>query len=583
MAGRTSHRVTTILGTSVTAKFTSKDWGDVATIQYPQIAGVGTARTVSYAYTNGWLTDVTGYATLSYWTNGMVNAIVHANGVTDTYGKDANDLARPASIATSGAASNWSSGTYQYDGAGNIVKVGADYYLYDKVSRVVVGAPRGATVNQQYAFDAFGNITQVTTNGSAYATASSASTNRLTAAVYDAAGNVTTYQGFTYAYDAFNQMRQLTGTGLNQYAFYAADGERVGFKDQLAGITTFTLRGLDGKPLREYSYNGATWSWARDYVWREGQALAVIDSAGTRHFALDHLGSVRLITNSDAGKTMWGYHAYYPFGEEANTAWDAERIKFTGHERDLHGSSATLDDLDYMHARYYKPVSAERFLSVDPVRGSRRAPQSFNLFAYVLGSPASYTDPFGLAINCGDGRASPRGGATSVVCTEQITVTGTSLKLDSPDKRFVSPGRLKLSTRRDYHGRGEGISPAPPASLARAATDYKNVSVCVGFALGGCGSWSTDRIGRRYFTLSASWGKSWLPVTISFVEGEFTRPTSAEELAGRLSGWGMNAGVGAVLGVNGYSSLSDFSVAFERSLVLGGQLGVSAGYTWGPW
>ena len=161
-------------------------------------------------------------------------------------------------------------------------------------------------------------------------------------------------------------------------------------------MTTLTARGLDGKPLREYTYNGSSWSWSKDYIWRQGKAPAVIDSAGTRHFALDHLGTVRLITNSDTGKTVWGYHAYYPFGEEAATTWDAERIKFTGHERDLHGSTGTLDDLDYMHARYYKPVSAERFFSVDPGRDAGpKLPQSWNLYAYVRDNPLKLTDPTG--------------------------------------------------------------------------------------------------------------------------------------------------------------------------------------------
>ena len=398
-AGRTSHRVTGVLGTTITAKFTTQDWGDMATVQYPQISGVGSTRTATYTYTNGWLTGISGYATMSYWTNGMVNQITHANGVTVNHEKDPNDVARPGRIWSSGAASNWNSGTYQFDGAGNVVKIGSDYNLYDKVSRVVTGAPRAAAYTQSYTFDAFGNITQINTNGSVYTTATSASTNRLSSASYDAAGNVRGYQGFSYSYDPFNQQRQLTGTGLNQYYYYDANGERIGFRDVTPNVITLTARGLDGKPLREYSYNGSAWSWSRDYVWREGKALAVIDSVGTRHFANDHLGTARLITNSDTGKTVWGYHAYYPFGEEAATTWDAERIKFTGHERDLHGSTDTLDDLDYMHARYYKPVSAERFFSVDPIGGDAHRPQSWNRYAYAMNNPLRLVDPTGMMIN----------------------------------------------------------------------------------------------------------------------------------------------------------------------------------------
>jgi hypothetical protein len=47
-----------------------------------------------------------------------------------------------------------------------------------------------------------------------------------------------------------------------------------------------------------------------------------------------------------------------------------------------------------MHARYYNP-SMGRFLSADPLRGSM-TPRIWSRYAYVLGNPVSYTDPWGL-------------------------------------------------------------------------------------------------------------------------------------------------------------------------------------------
>jgi len=48
-----------------------------------------------------------------------------------------------------------------------------------------------------------------------------------------------------------------------------------------------------------------------------------------------------------------------------------------------------------MHARTYWP-SLGRFISVDPLRGDPRRPQSFNLFGYVEGRVTTFVDPWGL-------------------------------------------------------------------------------------------------------------------------------------------------------------------------------------------
>ena len=94
------------------------------------------------------------------------------------------------------------------------------------------------------------------------------------------------------------------------------------------------------------------------------------------------------------------YHVYYPFGEEA-TAFDinADRMQFTGHERDLNsqtGTSPSADDLDYMHARFFNEWPG-RFTSVDPLGGNGHEPQSWNRYNYVLGNPLKLIDPTGMA------------------------------------------------------------------------------------------------------------------------------------------------------------------------------------------
>ena len=74
---------------------------------------------------------------------------------------------------------------------------------------------------------------------------------------------------------------------------------------------------------------------------------------------------------------------------------NTQRMKFTGHERDLGDPTSAADDLDYMHARFDNgPVG--RFLSVDPAKSATlRRPQSWNRYSYALNNPIKYVDPDG--------------------------------------------------------------------------------------------------------------------------------------------------------------------------------------------
>jgi RHS repeat-associated protein len=99
----------------------------------------------------------------------------------------------------------------------------------------------------------------------------------------------------------------------------------------------------------------------------------------------------------EGGVTVVARHTYLPYGEEATaTTQDGERLKFTAHERDLLGTvSSPADDLDYMHARHFSPITG-RFLSTDTLRGRPQAPQSWNRYSYVEGGALTHLDPDGL-------------------------------------------------------------------------------------------------------------------------------------------------------------------------------------------
>lgn len=420
-------------------ELTWNDLNQVETLTYPGAGIYYEPRILRYGYTKGALSSVqeetedgqTQYTFASQFTyhpNGLLQSVLHGNGVSDIQ-DIANGMARPDSIGTTGALDplsgtpNWSSGTYQYDGAGNIKKIGSDKYRYDWSSRVLDGCVRGCASTQAYTYDAFGNITAIKTGSTTRTIGVSTVTNRLTGVGYDAAGNVTSYPSgsttFSYTWTPDGRMRgfQSTGGSLggnNREYIYDGDGERVAYVD-LAGSPvkpkqmTFAIRGLDEKVLREVQLSRgpsdpagtmSVTAWSKDYVYGGGRLLATVaPNLGVRHAHLDHLGSVLFMTDS-AGFNA-GHHVFYPYGQEAPYAsgqaqYDTQRMKFTGHERD---TQRTLggnwgDDLDYMHARYYSQ-GVGRFVSVDPGAGWATSPQSWNRYVYVRDNPLAAVDDDG--------------------------------------------------------------------------------------------------------------------------------------------------------------------------------------------
>ncbi|MEO8218334.1 MAG: hypothetical protein ABI718_14735, partial [Acidobacteriota bacterium] len=149
----------------------------------------------------------------------------------------------------------WDSGTYSYDGAGNIMAMGGGSYTYDKVSRLVQSTTMsgGSGRVESYIYDAFGNMTSKTTNGAPLSIPVNVYTNRMNGASYDIAGNVTWDGVHTFQYDPFGQPREISESGgLVLYPIYDADGERIGLVTEGSNEWKWTPRDLGGKVAREY-------------------------------------------------------------------------------------------------------------------------------------------------------------------------------------------------------------------------------------------------------------------------------------------------------------------------------------------
>ncbi len=337
----------------------------------------------------------------------------------EEWGEDApgSSLKADAAPETLDTDLTWTTGTYLYDGSGNIKQIGTDTYRYDTLGRLTHAVVKGITETYQY--DSFGNLIAKSVNGQARAIPVDSSSNRLQGEAYDAAGNVTTQSGQPrYHYDSLSMVDRWERPPSNRKRYiYGPDDERIGVVLQEGSFSRWKIRDFSGKVLREFKADDTQgyWEWIEDYAYADGRLLAAERESyygGKRHFHTDQLGSVRMIT--DQSRKRIAVHDYSAFGVEQTDAaqgynryagaggggdFRAEPMKFTSHERDQHGwlNVDNDDSLDYMHARYYDP-NLGRFLSVDPsmdIKKNLPEPQRWNRYAYVTNNPLRYTDPDG--------------------------------------------------------------------------------------------------------------------------------------------------------------------------------------------
>jgi RHS repeat-associated protein len=270
---------------------------------------------------------------------------------------------------------------------------------YDNINRLT-GASDSGGWSRNFVYDQWGNMAVSGASGTAplnvntpqanSSTISSLynSNNQLTMSGigYDAAGNTNALNTFSgISYDAENRLTAETSNGTHTYQ-YDGNGRRV-TKAAASGNTTTYVYDASGELAAEY-----------DITPQSAQCT-------TCYLSNDHLGSVRLVTDS-SGQVI-SRHDYLPFGEEIGGGYagrtpglgfgTAEGVtqRFTGKERDSESG------LDYFGARYYGSALG-RFTSPDwsdkpePVAyANLNDPQTLNLYGYVRNNPLAHSDPDG--------------------------------------------------------------------------------------------------------------------------------------------------------------------------------------------
>src|SRR5260221_11468122 len=177
-----------------------------------------------------------------YNPDGSLHQGTFGNGISETYGF--NNRLQLNSITASSSSQTWLSKIYGlYDANNNnngiilsitdgISSSRNQSYQYDAVGRVVAGSQQDGAFNQTFSYDPWGNMTSSGTNncnplcdGNNRVSGAPANCTGANQYCYDSAGNMMNDGYHQYAYDGYNRIKVVDGTGATYT--YAAGGERV--------------------------------------------------------------------------------------------------------------------------------------------------------------------------------------------------------------------------------------------------------------------------------------------------------------------------------------------------------------------
>ncbi|MEX0902321.1 MAG: carboxypeptidase regulatory-like domain-containing protein [Pseudohongiellaceae bacterium] len=158
-----------------------------------------------------------------------------------------------------------------------------------------------------------------------------------------------------------------------------------------ATATTHFIYDQAGRVIAEI--DAATGQTTREYVYVNGQQIALVDDPGTQDEATyfvhnDHLGTPQRITDEQQ-EVVWA-GSYEPFGEVEETVATIEsNIRLPGQYEDRETR------LHYNYFRDYDPTTG-RYVEADPIglRGGT------NTYSYVLNRPTMLHDKSGLLPDC---------------------------------------------------------------------------------------------------------------------------------------------------------------------------------------
>ncbi|MDQ7095910.1 RHS repeat-associated core domain-containing protein [Desulfosporosinus sp. PR] len=233
----------------------------------------------------------------------------------------------------------------------------------------------GTTITYQY--DAVGNRTKKTVNGSAVTNYTYDAANELTAVngqaySYDANGNLTGNGTKTFVYDAENHLTQVKASGGNTLATYTYDytGKRTSMTTA-SGTIYYHYAGDNVAYETDASNNIVA-----DYTWdAQGHPVTMTKNGTTYYYQLNGHGDVVKLT--DASGTVVAQYQYDAWGNilsQSGSMASANPYRYTGYRYD------EVTGLYYLMARYYD-ASVGKFIIRDTFHGFENNQLTLNQYS----------------------------------------------------------------------------------------------------------------------------------------------------------------------------------------------------------
>lgn len=277
-------------------------------------------------------------------------------------------------------------------------------FSYDGLDRLT-GASLQAGNVYGYAYDATGNRTQTTINGSSYADTVSTTSNRYSSVTdprgtatqsYDAAGNLTSDIAGTYTYSARGRMSAQTNASGTFSYLYNGLGQRVYKSGPSAVIATgvaYYAYDPQGRLLGEYDANGKA---VYETVYLGDMPVAVLTQPALNQTTVsyaysDHLNTARVLVRPIDQAIVWSWGSTEPFGQSQANPNPSGLGAFIYNPRFPGQVADPESGWFYNWHRDYNPALG-RYVQSDPfgLNGG------IGTYSYVEGSPLALIDSLGL-------------------------------------------------------------------------------------------------------------------------------------------------------------------------------------------